>query len=291
MNLRPMLAASNLTDLDSLRFPLLASPKLDGIRCLIVNGQAVSRNLKPIPNQHIQSLLSRSMFDGLDGELIVGPASSPTCMRDTNSGVMSRDGTPAFKFYVFDRWDSNDPFHVRTHISNFTSFPSYIVQHYHQIVQSVSDLEQFEQFALTSGYEGLILRDPAGQYKFGRSTLREGGMIKLKRFLDAEAIVLGVEELQRNFNEATTDNLGLTHRSTHAENKMGGSLMGSLQVRNREGVVFNIGSGFTMAEREQLWNSRDTLPGRVVKYKYFPTGSKERPRFPVFLGFRSTRDL
>lgn len=291
MNLRPMLAASGLADLDSIRYPILASPKLDGIRCLIVNGEAVSRTLKPIPNQHIQNLLSHSRFNGLDGELIVGPASSPTCMRDTNSGVMSRDGTPEFKFYVFDRWNSSDPFHVRLHASDFFSFPSCIISHHHERIQSVSELEQFEQYALASGYEGLILRDPGGQYKFGRSTLREGGMVKLKRFLDAEAIVLGVEELQRNFNEATTDNLGHTQRSTHADGKIGGAILGSLRVRNSNGVVFNIGSGFTLSEREQLWDSRDTLPGRIVKYKYFPTGSKERPRFPVFLGFRSTRDL
>jgi hypothetical protein len=35
----------------------------------------------------------------------------------------------------------------------------------------------------------------------------------------------------------------------------------------------------------------ELLNGRVVKFKYFPTGSKEAPRFPVFLGWRADGDM
>ena len=31
--------------------------------------------------------------------------------------------------------------------------------------------------------------------------------------------------------------------------------------------------------------------GRLVKFKFFPLGSKEAPRFPIFLGERHPDDL
>lgn len=66
---RPMLSAT-VTEVAALRFPLLASHKLDGIRALVLGGVVVSRNLKPIPNRHVQALFGRREYEGLDG----GPA-------------------------------------------------------------------------------------------------------------------------------------------------------------------------------------------------------------------------
>ena len=45
------------------------------------------------------------------------------------------------------------------------------------------------------------------------------------------------------------------------------------------------------ALRKQLWEIRDTLIGKMVKYKYFNIGVKVAPRLPVFLGFRDSSDL
>jgi DNA ligase-1 len=56
-------------------------------------------------------------------------------------------------------------------------------------------------------------------------------------------------------------------------------------------VEFDIGTGFTADQRQLLWSVGDNLIGRVVKYKSQPTGVKEKPRFPVFLGFRDAVDM
>jgi len=66
-----MLAAT-VKSVGDLRFPLLASPKLDGIRAIVRNGQVLGRSLKPLPNKLIQRMLGREDLEGLDGELIVG---------------------------------------------------------------------------------------------------------------------------------------------------------------------------------------------------------------------------
>lgn len=288
-NIKPMLAATSTEDLDALRYPLVASPKLDGIRCLIRDGVAMSRTLKPIPNRYIQAWAERWKYplEGLDGELVVGPPNDPSTMRRTVSGVMSVEGEPEFTFFVFDHWGRGE-----TSFSAFLAEPPALtgipraMLHEHETVERASHLADLETRVLLEGYEGLILRDPNSPYKHGRSTLKQGWMVKLKRFETNEAIVVGYEELMHNQNEAKINALGLTERSTHQENKVGGGVLGSLVVEFG-GVQFNIGSGFTAAERQLLWAQKESLLGRAVTFKSFPIGVKEKPRHPVFVAFRS----
>jgi len=155
------------------------------------------------------------------------------------------------------------------------------------------DLQHAEEHFLDQGYEGVMLRayhGPSSYYKFGRSTVKEGGLLKLKRFVDSEARVVGVEEEMANMNEATTDALGHTKRSAHAEGKVGKGRLGALICETPEGVRFNIGTGFDAAQRELFWRERDKLIGQLAKYKHFPIGVKDAPRFPVFLGWRDEDD-
>jgi DNA ligase-1 len=122
--------------------------------------------------------------------------------------------------------------------------------------------------------------------------LKEGWLLKLKRFADSEAVVLAVNQLMHNTNEATTDKLGHTERSSHKAGKVPALAVGSLLVRDiKTGVDFELGTGFTEDQRYALWKKRGELVSRVVKYKYQPVGVKDKPRFPVFLGFRDKRDL
>ncbi len=92
VKMKPMLAAT-LDKLEDVKFPVLVQPKLDGIRCLIVNGEAVSKEFKPIPNKSIQSLLA-GLPDGLDGELVI--AGIETDFSDAQSAIMSEEGEPDF---------------------------------------------------------------------------------------------------------------------------------------------------------------------------------------------------
>ena len=87
-------------DPEKLRFPCVATPKLDGIRAYVQGGVVLSRNNKPIPNLHVQTLFSG--LEHYDGELIVGSPTSSTVFRDTTSGVMSKEGKPNVTYYVFD---------------------------------------------------------------------------------------------------------------------------------------------------------------------------------------------
>lgn len=311
------------------RYPLLASPKLDGIRATVQHGQLLSRSLKLIPNKYTQKLFGRAELNGLDGELIVGnPTEGKVVFRRTDSAVMSVEGNPEVTFYVFDcacvDWISGKElaFHKRMAIGTklvksvrrgLPNWPVSIV--YRKIVQSciqlvaqetvenVEQLLKLENEYLRLGYEGLMLRSPFGFYKEGRSTFKEGWLLKLKRFKHGEAVVIGVEELQHNNNVVSINALGSRQRSSHKAGMVAGGVLGALVVRDcKTGVVFNIGTGFSAEERERLWllyysaEARKTrsfgkLEGAIVRYKYFPTGSKTKPRIPVFDGFRDRRDM
>jgi DNA ligase-1 len=278
-------------------FPCYVSPKLDGIRAHVFDGVVYSRKLKPIPNAFAQKLLGRKSLQGFDGELTVGSAASSEVFRATTSGIMSAAGEPDIVYHVFDIIEPGILFSDRlSKLKRLVgSLPKGLQERVLVVpqfmVSSMSELVAYEERFLALGYEGLMARSIDGEYKFGRSTVREGILLKVKRFEDSEARILGLEELQNNHNSATLDALGHTKRSTNKSGKVGAGVLGALLVEDvHTGAKFSIGSGFSAAERSELWGVRHTLIGQLAKYRFFPTGSKEAPRFPTWQGIRDERD-
>jgi DNA ligase-1 len=270
------------------RFPLLVSPKIDGIRCLLGPQGAVSRTLKPIPNFFIRQYLQKAPI-GLDGELVVGNS-----FQQSTSGIMSFEGQPDFTFWVFDSFLApKEPFQERLYAaSTFVEAAqlSRVKLLMHKAVQSEEELELAERDALAGGFEGLMVRAPFGHYKYGRSTAGERLLGKVKRFEDREACVVGAVPLFRNTNEAEKDNLGLTKRSSDAAGKVEMDTLGALVVVDAKfPKEFQIGTGFTQSQRKALWLSPPL--GKIIKYKYLPHGTVDLPRHPVFLGFRHESDM
>ena len=288
--IKPMLGVN--VELDKLTYPVYMSPKLDGIRVIVKDGQVLSRNGKLIPNLFTQSLFKS--YCGIDGELIVGSPVHPNVFQTTTSGVMTIEGSPNVKLYAFDSWNAeggiNERYVKLLQITKDNSTNIEIVQQ--TVVNSEEELLKFEEDCLQKGYEGVIIRYPNAKYKNGRSTIKEGALLKLKRFDDSEAIILSMEPLLRNHNEATKNALGYTERSSHKDNLITDDLLGSLYVQDCvTGVKFNVGSGFTEKQRKDIWNKLTKLTGSIIKYKHFKVGTKDKPRFPIFLGFRDKRDM
>ena len=279
-----------------MRFPKMGSPKLDGIRALVQNGKIVSRNMKPIRNHFIRNLLSSPILEGLDGELIVGSPTAEDAFRASTSGVMSEDGEPDFKFCVFDKYHPKHKFVDRLDMAGETidkfglEYLS-LVPHYH--IADEEDINEREQMFLTAGYEGMMLRCPDGLYKQGRATGTEQTLLKVKRFSDAEAVVIGyAEETTKTHLEKVQDINGEWNRPSGKGLAKGKGTLGKLLVRDiKTGAEFGVGSGFKREERELWWNNPDDLLGKIVKYKFFDVGVKDAPRFPTFIGFRDPADI
>lgn len=290
--MKPMLA-SPAPEPSALCFPLLASPKLDGIRCLLIrsprtgNRLAASRSLKPIPNLHIRHMLENSSLpDGIDGELIVG-----TNFQSTSSGVMSVKGEPHFCYLAFDYVEQGVAGSVGAMARyaqllsigdrNKLSWFQVLEQ---RIVNNIAELDAYEAHCLSEGYEGVMLKHPQHQYRHGRAPASTQTLMKLKRFTDSDARVVGFTELMHNENEQTLDNLGLAERSSLQENLLPGNKLGALIVRDcATHIEFKIGTGFTDAMRRDIWRNREQWLNKIVTYKYQNHGIKVAPRAPVFL--------
>lgn len=290
--MKPMLAAKlDEKALSKLVFPLLASPKLDGIRCLTTTKGPVSRNLKPTPNRELQALM-KELPPGLDGELVI----PGELFSEVSSVVMSHGArSKLIEYWVFDSWlRAHNTFKLRnqdvaTAVKRLNlDWVRHIPQTTVRTLKAVLELE--EKF-LAADFEGIMLRDPEAPYKYGRSTVKQQGLMKLKRFSDSEAVIIGMVELCKNLNEMRFDELGRAKRSSKKDGKVRAGTLGALQVKDCvTGIEFEIGTGFHADTRKTLWKDRKHIIGDVVKYKYQAVGVKTKPRFPVFLGFRLMGD-
>lgn len=296
--MKPMLACD--WDEAKLRFPLIALPKIDGVRGLSPAGKLVARSLEPHANVFVTKMLSKKVFLGVDGELAAGEPSSPSLCRDTTSLMNTFDRRPdsTFRWHAFDNCDprhAHRPFAERYALlarraEELTAAgPVLIVPAFP--VGNLGQLLRLKQEWLRKGYEGVILRDPNAPYKHGRSTAAEGGFLRIKDFSDEEGVVVSIEEGRSNQNPKKTNALGLTERSTHAENMRPNGLLGSMQVRRKDGSLCTVSPGkMTADDKRRYLRFPDLLIGHTIKFKFFAHGVKDKPRFPTYISHRSKED-
>jgi len=292
---KPMLASDAV--LENIVFPVLASPKLDGIRATNVPGLGfVTRSLKQVPNANIQQLFNRPELAYLDGELIVGDPTAPDVFRSTTSVVMSHS-KPAENatFYVFDHVQHPDAtFSVRHELMQLMGWKyGADVRLVEQLLMAnMDELLTYETEMLERGYEGVMIRSPHGRYKYGRSTAKEGILLKVKQFKDAEATIIGFVERMRNDNEATTNELGRTERSSHKANLVGRGDLGAFVV-DFGGIRFQIGTGIGLDDywRGYIFQNQAEFLGKTLTFKYLDVGVKDAPRHPVAKWTRSKEDM
>jgi DNA ligase 1 len=282
---RPQLASSEIPDIyTQVTYPKYLQPKLDGICCLAVNGVAMSRNMKPIPNKFIQKYFADNKLHGFHGELMIAGD-----FNDVQSGVMRIEGEPDFYYTVYDYWDSDKGYRDRLSLimdlddQNIDLVRVELINT--DIVNSPEECDFVLQQAVKDGYEGGMLRDPDSLYKQGRHTLKSQALMKLKSFSDDEAVIIGYEEKMHNTNEKETNELGLSKRSSKKEGMVPANTLGALVVKWRD-VEFKIGSGYTDAQRQELWNKRESLIGKLTTYKYQELSKYGVPRFPVWKALR-----
>lgn len=253
-----------------MKYPLLGSPKIDGIRAIITPDGLLSRTGKRHANQAIHRLFGE--FIGLDGELTFGEPFGPDVMNRAQSNVRAVNREGDFRFYVFDSFfEPGAPFKERidmiSEIYNLEK-PVYLIP---QVTLNCrEEVEAFEEECLAQGYEGIMLRDPEGQYIFGRATARSGIIWKLKRFYDEEVLCVDLEEAEHNANEATTNALGYTERSSHKANKFGNGMVGRYICIDDAGRTFKVAPGaFTHSERASHWSDPSQVVGKTITHRHF----------------------
>lgn len=290
-NIKPM-RAFKLDDskIDLIHYPCYGSPKFDGIRAIVFRGFVLSNTLKLIRNPEVQRALAQLEF--FDGELISGNS-----FQETTSCIMSSSGGSNFTYHAFDSFRTPNAIFLNrlrdleeSYIASNQDERVKIVQHIK--IKSPRDLIRYEEDMLQSGYEGIMLRHPAGRYKFGRSTYAEEFLLKRKPVIDEEAFIIGFEEQEENQNELTYDNRGYAQRSACKDNKTGKDTLGAFIVRSSKWGDFRIGTGLGLTDslRRDIWENRDKYLGKIITFKYQAFGTKDKPRQPIFLRFRHPED-
>lgn len=316
--MKPMLASDY--DVNKLRFPLVAQPKIDGVRALFpyTDERLRARSLKSHANLHVTQLYSYEVFRGFDGEMAAEAPTHPNLCSLTTSALSTVEGKPWVQWHVFDYVTAETihlPYLRRYELmlealqvaQAFVSHGVYrIVPMPYRIIASLAELDAYDEENLLAGYEGTIVRDPNGAYKSGRSTVREGGLLRIKNFIDGEFRIEELVEGQTNENEAQVNELGNQFRSTHKDNMIPNGMVGALRgtllkdlvdpvsknVLFAAGTRVHVGAGrMTKKEREFYFQNPEQALGRIGKLKVFPKGIKDKPRFPTFQSFRNENDM
>jgi len=309
---KPMLAPNDQPNLDDVKYPLLASYKLDGIRCLFIKGKLLTRALKPIKNKQLNEKLEYiRAWTEKTGNILDGEIYSPELtFQEINSFVMTEDFESKksikkhgevltipdhLQFYCFDALfggDTNFLFHERTKMAcEVSNMFQAMVPVNHIQVESKEDVDSYFKEALENDYEGLILRSPLSPYKCGRGTIREGFIYKVKPFVTFDAVIKEVKQgtVVNPDVPTTTNELGRTVTSKKKGDRLLVDKVSDFVV-DYEGHTLKVScSSLKHDEREKYWKVRDSLIGKTIEYKGMLIGAKDVPRHPVFIRFREDK--
>lgn len=295
-----------------LKFPCIVQPKIDGVHSVNRHGKLLGRSLKGHENLHATALFSQPEYHGFCGEMIDADlgAMHPDLCRITSGGLRRIEGAPNIHWYLFDyvTEETKNLGYVQrmavlkkgiTDLSIIKIVPS-------KLVISLQELLLVENECLEAGYEGIIIRDPNAPYKYGRCGKTFMGCWRVKRFIEEEILVDKINEGMHNANEAVKNELGRTERSTHQENMLPNGLLGNMEgctlkdivdpqsgkllVPKGERVIVSPGE-MDHAMRKFYWENPNEIVGHVIKFKLFPKGIKDKPRFPTYVSHRNLNDL
>jgi DNA ligase-1 len=232
------------------------SEKLDGVRAYWDGTRFLSRqgNRYHAPDWFTAGLPGVP----LDGELWLGRKQFQRAV----SIVRRQDQTDLWQevcFLVFDAPAVDTGFEERLEFLRSCLAhhqPPYARLHAHLVCRGVGHLQQQLAHVEAQGGEGLMLRQPRSRYVAGRSPT----LLKVKRFRDAEALVVGHEPGRGR------------HRGR----------LGALLVELADGTRFAVGTGLTDADRD-----RPPPVGTTITFRYQELTDRGVPRFPVFGGIRA----
>jgi DNA ligase-1 len=231
------------------------SEKLDGVRAYWDGKQFLSRlgNVFVAPEWFIAGLPNFP----LDGELWLERKQ----FQRTVSIVRRKDQSDHWKqirYVVFDAPELAEPFEARMeHVHDLLRkhSPEYATPHEQSRCLGTSHLQDELARIEALGGEGLMLRQPESKYVVGRSS----SLLKVKRFHDAEARVIG-------------------HQKGAGRHK---GRLGALLVQLPDGTEFSVGTGFSDKQREA-----PPEIGSQITFRYQELSDAGVPRFPSYVGVR-----
>lgn len=264
------------------------SQKLNGNRCSFYRGKLISRQGKEFKGlQHIINDIKQCEYSGyfIDGELIrknIDGLSDGENFR-IGTGIINSDtdSKEEIELVVFDLFpvsqfdEGKSTLTYKNRIKYLEMLEEDIEKYAVKNIRVVkrlyqgteqSEIDKWLQYAVDSDWEGIMLNKD-DYYRCKRVTT----LCKIKRFYTMDLKVIDILE---------------------GDGRLKG-VLGALVVEFKDNIV-NIGSGFTDKQREEIWNNRESMIGRIIEVKYKEvTKDKntglESLQFPVFVQIRNDK--
>lgn len=304
---RTMLATD--FDIDKAQFPYSCSTKIDGVQGNVQQGRVLPRSLKSFGNLDFIERFSVPELEGLNFEITLGGnPTAPNLAHDTSGALRNINGKFEFHIWVYDVMVMAETYEERVNrvihrvrqISKYSPIYPFVHVITPSKIMGAHEYYVFRNAVLDHGYEGVVLRKPESLYKSGRATAREQGFLRDKAKASFEIRITGVKEASANNNEKKVNELGLTARSTHKENKTAKGVVGSVVgefvkdtilggVTFKKGQSVTSGAGcLTQEERELFFRNPNLIIGKIAEIECLAYGIKDAPRQPVV---KCLRDL
>ena len=278
---RIMKAPSQIPDIVDIKYPCYIQPKLDGYRCVYKDGELRSSNGNIFANVNLPDYFKDLLNVGewvLDGEIYLHGWKLKQITSLVNS---EKNPIPeGLKFVVYDcmpvdEWDkesSDTPYEDR--LKQLRQLLNDRVANYKRvldiscdIVESAAEAVKLYRKYLTNGYEGVMIKDTSGLYRWKRVTLKSGGMLKLKPYKEVDLIVTGIYDGEGKY-----------------EGMAGGIICDYLNSSIR------VGSGFSDSDRKKMAEKQNSYIGKTAEIKYFEETDEGKLRDPRFYRWRPDKD-
>lgn len=234
----------------------LVSEKYDGVRAIWTGEQLLTRQGNRIPAPDWFTAPLPAVW--LDGELWTQRQDFEALSSIVRTETPSDELWRRVSYMVFDMPDAELPFAQR--YANYSDLLKTInAEHIKAVKQQRFDsnhaLSEHLQNLVKEGAEGLMLHLATAPHRSRRSH----ALLKLKPYFDDEAVVIAHLPGQGKYR----------------------GMLGALRVKNKKGIEFSVGSGFTDRER-----ASPPPIGSTITYKYHGFTNNGLPRFASFLRVR-----
>jgi len=253
-----------------------ASRKMDGLRCVFVDGKLFTRNGKEVVGfEHIvKELKTLGKFDLIDGELYSHdiPFQEIQGYVLRNKNVVEADKKKIFYNVFVILMDGTTTESMLNHIKRLDSFNKNKLKYlnfveYRIIDNNFEKVKALDKEWVAEGYEGVMLRSMNVVYAWKRSD----DLLKFKSFKEEDLTVVGVIEGSGKYRGKL------------------GALMCEGKVEGHK-VKTEVGSGFNDEQRATIWKEQKETIGKKAEVKYQGlTDDKSSLRFPIFKGFKEDR--
>lgn len=279
-----MLAPSELPDVTKIKYPVEVNPKLDGFRAIYIPAKEnIFFGRSGLPIENLQLKKSFNALNAVQDYVLDGELYSHELSFDEIASILNSEDKEvplSLKYVIYDciplkDWDFKSCKitydlrlkKLRELVQSTIGDRTKIIDIISDTIYNSGDVVALYKKYLAEGYEGIMLKDPLGYYKWKRTTIKSGEMLKLKPFSSVDIKITGVYEGEGKYK----------------------NMAGGLDT-DYNGVALSVSSGLTDLQRKEIWKNINGYIGKTIEVGYFEQTEDGSLRFPTFKRFRPDKD-